>query len=257
MDRSLQERLIGAAVLVALGVWLIPWVLDGSDSADSADSEPAPLQLPVPERTATTGNDSLRRQTIELGTPREAADRSADDASPDALSSDAVPTQSRTASNSGPAAQSAPDGTAAKDDRAAAAAAPPSLTSGAAPGATSGATEGAAGEGEPGRAAAVVAAPVRRSDPPSSSVAVEADAPQTGWMVQLGSFSDAGNAGRQADRIKTFGHAPRIFEFSAGGRTMYRVRLGPVPTRERAEATASSLSAHGFVAQVVAPDTAQ
>ena len=255
MDRSLQERLIGAAVLVALGVWLIPWVLDGSDSADSADSEPAPLQLPVPERTATTGNDSLRRQTIELGAPREAADRSADAASPDALSSDAVPTQSQTASNSGPAAQSAPDGTAAKDakdDRAAAAAAPPNLTSGAAPGATSGATERAAGDGEPGRAA-----PVRRSDPPSSSVAVEADAPQTGWMVQLGSFSDAGNAGRQADRIKTFGHAPRIFEFSAGGRTMYRVRLGPVPTRERAEATASSLSAHGFVAQVVAPDTAQ
>ena len=252
----MQERLIGAAVLVALGVWLIPWVLDGSDSADSADSEPAPLRLPVPERTATTGNDSLRRQTIELGAPREAADRSADDASPDALSSDAVPTQSQTASNSGPAAQSAPDGTAAKDakdDRATAAAAPPNVTSGAA----SGATSGAAGDGEPEQAAAVVAAPVRRSDPPSSSVAVEADAPQTGWMVQLGSFSDAGNAGRQADRIKTFGHAPRIFEFSAGGRTMYRVRLGPVPTRERAEATASSLSAHGFVAQVVAPDTAQ
>ena len=31
MDAHLKERLIGAVVLVVLGVWLIPWVLDGPD----------------------------------------------------------------------------------------------------------------------------------------------------------------------------------------------------------------------------------
>ena len=36
MDQGLKERLIGAAVLVALGVWLIPWVLDGPSRASRA-----------------------------------------------------------------------------------------------------------------------------------------------------------------------------------------------------------------------------
>src|SRR5690606_40784705 len=29
MDQGLKERLIGAAVLIGLAVWLVPWVLDG------------------------------------------------------------------------------------------------------------------------------------------------------------------------------------------------------------------------------------
>jgi cell division protein FtsN len=74
-------------------------------------------------------------------------------------------------------------------------------------------------------------------------------------MVQSGSFGNAGNARRQARRIETYGHDARIYEFAAaGGRTMFRVRVGPLETRERAEAMASMLSAHGFVAQLVAPE---
>jgi cell division protein FtsN len=82
-----------------------------------------------------------------------------------------------------------------------------------------------------------------------------AASPVTGWMVQLGSFSNSGNARRQAERVETYGHDARIYEFAAaGGRTMFRVRLGPLDSRERAEATASSLAANGFVAQLVAPE---
>ena len=32
MDQGLKERLVGAAVLVAIAVWLIPWVLDGPEA---------------------------------------------------------------------------------------------------------------------------------------------------------------------------------------------------------------------------------
>jgi cell division protein FtsN len=35
---------------------------------------------------------------------------------------------------------------------------------------------------------------------------------------------------------------------------MYRVRVGPHDSRARADAAASALTAHGFVAQVVAAD---
>ena len=34
MDRHLKERLIGATVLVVIGVWIIPWLLDGTDQRD-------------------------------------------------------------------------------------------------------------------------------------------------------------------------------------------------------------------------------
>jgi cell division protein FtsN len=103
----------------------------------------------------------------------------------------------------------------------------------------------------PGAAQADVAAPESSASLPD----IIAATPVAGWMVQLGSFSDAGNARRQAQRVGTFGHDARIYEFAAaGGRTMFRVRLGPLDTRERAEAAASSLAAHGFVAQLVAPE---
>ena len=73
-------------------------------------------------------------------------------------------------------------------------------------------------------------------------------------MVQLGSFGEEENARRLADRVTTFGFAPRVSTYTASGRPMFRVRVGPETSRERAAAVASSLSAHGFVAQVVSQD---
>ena len=64
MDRGLKERLVGAAVLVALGVWLIPWVLDGSNEPIEPDE--VALTLPVP-----SDDDELRSQTIVLDNDRE------------------------------------------------------------------------------------------------------------------------------------------------------------------------------------------
>lgn len=64
MDRGLKERLVGAVVLVALGVWLIPWVLDGPN--ESVGPEEVALTLPVP-----ADDDELRSQTIVLDNDRE------------------------------------------------------------------------------------------------------------------------------------------------------------------------------------------
>jgi cell division protein FtsN len=73
-------------------------------------------------------------------------------------------------------------------------------------------------------------------------------------MVQLGSFSEEENARRLAQRVATYGYHPDISNHRASGRVMYRVRTGPHESRARANAAASALSAHGFVAQVVAAD---
>jgi DedD protein len=75
-----------------------------------------------------------------------------------------------------------------------------------------------------------------------------------GWVVQLGSFGEEENARRLAQRIGTYGYKPEVSNHRAGGRVMYRVRLGAYASRAQADATASSLAAHGFVAQVVAAD---
>lgn len=60
MDQGLKERLVGAAVLVAIAVWLIPWVLDGPE--DGAETQASALQLPSAEEPMP-----MRTQTLKLG----------------------------------------------------------------------------------------------------------------------------------------------------------------------------------------------
>ena len=100
MDQGLKERLIGAAVLVALGVWLIPWVLDGQ--SEQGESQTAALQLPVPEqpvpiRSQTIRLDEERRppapvaeQTIEITTARAAEPAAAGTATVDSATAQAT-----------------------------------------------------------------------------------------------------------------------------------------------------------------------
>src|SRR6185503_20723894 len=66
MDQGLKERLVGAAVLVAIAVWLIPWVLDGPENP--VETGPASLQLPASQEQVP-----MRTQTLKLGEPPAAA----------------------------------------------------------------------------------------------------------------------------------------------------------------------------------------
>jgi DedD protein len=70
MDQGLKERLVGAAVLVAIAVWLIPWVLDGPEGG--AETPASSLQLPSAEEPMP-----MRTQTLKLGDAPEASADSA------------------------------------------------------------------------------------------------------------------------------------------------------------------------------------
>ena len=122
MDRSLKERLIGAAVLVGLAVWLIPWLLDGPVPVVDTASEA--LQIPAPESST-----SLQTRTIRLDESRPPsapaeerdaaspgpapADASSAQGAPDALEASAGPAEEatapadeeRTPADAGPAAE--------------------------------------------------------------------------------------------------------------------------------------------------------
>ena len=190
MDRGLKERLVGAAVLVAIGAWLIPWVLDGPEQI----SQPAAtaLDLPVP----SAENPPIRTETVVLDR-RESPAVSPLPTTPAASATAATREDSGTIVSSRPASTPAP-----------------------------------------------------AAEPETPSVE-RATANESEWYIQIGAFGDQDNAERQAARVSTFGFDAHVSAFPAGSGVVHRVRIGPQSTRERAEAVASSLSAHGFVAQVV------
>jgi DedD protein len=49
VEPHVKERIVGAAVLVALGVWLIPWILDGPDDVVRESESLPEISLPAAE----------------------------------------------------------------------------------------------------------------------------------------------------------------------------------------------------------------
>lgn len=230
MDRSLKERVIGASVLVALAVWLIPWVLDGP----VPDTGSGTAQAPAAERSAP-----LRTQTIRLENRQGA---SAQGGAPD-IPGSPPPQDSEVLAGVANEVSSHPQ---------------PEGAAAPVPG------RGAAGErvDAPSGNAAMVPADVSRGDgnPPVPAVsgpgssAIPAVEPGSGWLVQVGSFSGEENARRLADRLEEMGYSVGLFPHRSGAGLMYRVRVGPESGREGAEEMASSLRAQDFRADVVRGD---
>jgi DedD protein len=232
MDQGLKERLIGAAVLVALGVWLIPWVLDGEQEQVELDGSDAALQLPTRDDPVP-----VRTQTLSLGELQPFADEApAASATPPPAATEtapappvAEPLAARTETPAANVEEPVP-ATAAVEAPAAATPAPAPLPA-------------------PAPTPAATRAPAAATATPATGVAAKG-----AWVVQVGSFGEEANAARLAQRVNTFGYKPSVSSLRANGRTMYRVRVGPFATRPQADATASALSAHGVGGQVVAAD---
>lgn len=230
MDRSLKERVIGASVLVALAVWLIPWVLDGPVQETGSGA----AQAPVAE-----GSAPLRTQTIRLENQQIS---SAEGDAPD------IPGTS-TPQDSGEVAQvtleTSPDPQ-------------PEISAAPAPGRPAAEMRVDA----PSGSAAVVSAGVSREVPGASGAAASGTGstaatfvePGSGWLVQVGSFGEEENARRLADRLADAGYTARLYPHRSGGGLMFRVRVGPESSREGAEEVASSLRGQSFHAQVVSSD---
>ena len=212
----MKERLIGAAVLVAIAVWLVPWVLDGPESG--VETPAGSLQLPSAEEPMP-----MRTQTLRLGgdAPESAAEAPPPAASPPAATPPAEASE-----------------TPAEPAHTAESAAEPEV----------------ANEPEPTRVAEArpeSAAPAAAAPTPAPAASKPPAAAAGDWTVQLGSFSEEANARRLAQRAGTFGHKAEVSSYRSGARTWYRVRVGPQATRAAADAAASSVHAHGLDARVV------
>ena len=206
MEQGLKERLVGAAVLVAIAVWLIPWVLDGPEAP--LETSRGSLQLPAAEEPMP-----MRTQTLRLG----------DDAEP-AVELRPPPASVTHEQAEPPVAVESPEPAPVVEEAPLVAAAEAARPPAAAP------------------PAAAAPAPVKTPPKPAPAAA----APSGDWIVQLGSFGDEANARRLAQRSGTFGYKADVSSYRSGSRTLYRVRVGPAKTRAEADATASALKAHGI-----------
>jgi DedD protein len=219
MDRRVKERLIGASILVALIVLVVPELLSGPKPA--ALSAPRPAIAPEPTRNVT----------VDLATSKAPANSEVEPAG--TQGSPASPGLSASAVSADEGADVAPATPVAAPPVAPPSVAPPSVV--AAPAATSSSTAA------PARPAAVETAVF---SPISSRAA---------WAVQLGSFANRANAENLSHQLKGQGFPVYVLPGGSGASVRYRVRVGPLANRDSAERTAAKLKSIGHVSSLVGP----
>jgi len=220
MEQTLQARLIGATVLVALAVLLIPELLSGRKTVEPA----------VEEGAAAKGTRSF---TIELGSPG---------------GSTSVPgpsAPSATAQASRAPAPAGEPGTLDETPQSGAALDPPDVAAAAGPAPSPPAEQAADSDAAPASAA-----PAASSPPAESAKPAEVG----GWVVQVGAFGSGDAARRLVDELSAAGFEAHVAPVTRSGRTLHRVRVGPVAERAAADQLAQRLGARGLPAAVVEND---
>ena len=241
MDRRVKERLIGATILVALIVLIVPELLSGPKPA----SVP-PLAAGLPSTTRSVSVNLTTRKAI-----------------PEPQSADAATvSQAARETQGGGAGASTVGGTAPAPQGASAEASAPGA---AGPGAKAGALGSSmAGASSAGGAPTVAtlkaqesAAPVEtassypRSAGESAVGTDAAGARGHRWAVQLGSFASKANAEKLLHQLPGGGFY--LVSSGAGPSLRYRVRMGPLADRGAAERAVTKLKAEGHAATIVTP----
>jgi DedD protein len=215
MDRRVKERLIGASILVALVVLVVPELLSG----------PKPNAAPAPTLPAAAP-EPIRNVTVDLTTSKAPANSEVEPAEQPATSAassaanlaEAQPPPAQTPAAQAPAAQ-------APAVQVPAALSPVPLAKG----------------------AAARHPPVESAAPSPKSTGLKS------WSVQLGSFASRANADNLTRQVKGQGFSVFVLAGGSGASVRYRVRVGPLSDRESAERMAAKLKSLGHAGSLVAP----
>ncbi len=258
MDSGLKQRLIGAAVLIALAVIFLPMLVQGpapdsgvSDlsmqvpDAPSGDYVTRDLPLVAPAATGSSGllADDGSLATVDTATAQPAGDVVSEDAADLASGVETAPLQD-TAAVAQPLPAPMPADTRTTDAAAAA-------------------REAAAAQ------ARLAAAEAAKPEPAKPEPAKPEPAPQPAprlppataggdYAVNFGAYGSRGDAGTVVTRLRQENLPAYVEETRVGGRDAWRVRIGPYATRAHAEAARVRAGSIGSRAQatVVALDAA-
>ena len=85
----------------------------------------------------------------------------------------------------------------------------------------------------------------------SGNKAAEARSDLTGLFIQAGAYSKPEDAEQQRAKLAMIGFSARISEREQGGRSVFRVRVGPYETREETQAPMERLMAAGIEVSLV------
>jgi DedD protein len=232
MDRRLKERLVGATILVAVIVLVVPELLSG------------PKHPALPPLAAGLPTSPTRSVSVDLATSRATAEPENGAASQAAPVEAPNPPQ-RAPAASAPAANEASGATStvtpSTDATESAAASAPSVT-------TLRAQNGAQPPLETPASPPKSPATATRSAPPADASAVSRH-----WAVQLGSFASKANAEKLVHRLQASGGSFYIAPGGSGSALRYRVRMGPLADRGAAEHALAKLKAQGHSATIVTP----
>jgi DedD protein len=225
MDRRVKERLVGATILLALVVVVVPELLSGPKQA----ARPPPLTLPVPVHSYTV--DVTDHSMAPIATGTTAAEPAASTAASAVRS--AAPAAATAAASTEPPASvaAAPEATA-----------PPVRTATPAP--------------QPLESQASAPTSVKRNDEkpvPASAPAAGTGRQAGAWAVQLGSFASKANAEKLMHTLAAKGYAATVSAAGSGASLRYRVRIGSLADREAAQRVLERLKAQGQAATLVPP----
>ena len=211
MERLVKERLVGAAVLMAAAIILIPEMLSGPDR--ESHEQPA---------AQSRSDGPIKTYTIDLSHSPNAQPANAQP-TPSVVDNRAPPPEEPPAAQA-PSAPQPAGGDQAKPE------VPQQETP----------APAAAPVIEPPTEAAAPARPAQRP------LASGDDAPTSGrWAVQVGSYAREATAERIAKQLRDQGQSAFVMPVKSGGATLYRVRIGPMKDRASAETALRDVKSPG------------
>ncbi len=214
MERIVKERLVGAAVLMAAAIILIPEMLSGPDR-DSKAEPAAQARSDAPIKTYTI---DLSQSPSAQPTPPVVDDRAPPPEEPAAPTA-APPTEQPSGAQPAGHDQAKPEA--------------PQQTASTAPVVAA-----------PAVVEQPTAAPARTTTPPP--LASNSGTPTSGrWAVQIGSYAREATAERIAKQLRDQGQRAFVMPVKSGGATLYRVRIGPMKDRASAEAALRDVKSAG------------
>lgn len=219
----MKERLIGAAVLVAAAVILIPEMLSG----------PQREQRNAP--ASRSGEPPLKTYTIDLSQSpamQGSTASPANTAPPNVIQESAPPAEDATA---------LPDQPAASASQATPESVPPAVATPPIDTPSNGSAAAPIVERSGSPSPSVAPKPSQPSaTPPATPLATQVVAPVPearagkGWAVQLGSFASQATADGMIKSLRTKGYDAFVMPVKSGAATLYRVRIGPMKDRDAA-----------------------
>jgi DedD protein len=251
LKRRGRRRLIGAIVLALVAAVVVPMLLE---------SEPRPLGEDVSVRIPPVDEGRYVSKIGEGRTKQDAAKsapatRAPAPAAPTPHPAASVPDAAKAAPDTAPlpatppVQDAAPRKSLADAEKAMLA---PGAGATPAPSKSNGNGAKTAGAAKAAEAPVAKTAAPAKAEVPSKTTESAAPAPRGGFAVQLAAFSDDKGANALSNKLKRAGYPAFTEAISTSRGTLWRVRVGPYPTREAAAQSRDKLKAEGHAGIVVA-----